>query len=219
MTQQLDLFSCVPGGAVPSFPRDLSGMRWVDLDEGAWVAWAPGLLSGHDALYQRLRDELRWRSDRRIMYEREVDVPRLMARLPDDGAVPAVLGELRDALSRHFGRSLRRISANWYRSGDDSVAPHGDRMGPLVGDTVVAILSLGEPRPFVLRPKAGGSARRYLLGWGDLLVMGGDCQERWVHGVPKVKGGGGRISVMFREALPARLAPAVDPAGSEAAPG
>jgi alkylated DNA repair dioxygenase AlkB len=212
MTQQLDLFSCVPGGAVPSFPRDLSGMRWVDLDESAWVAWAPGLLSGHDALYQRLREELRWRSDRRIMYEREVDVPRLMARLPDDGPVPGVLAELRDALSRHFGRSLRRISANWYRSGDDSVAPHGDRMGPLVGDTVVAILSLGEPRPFVMRPKAGGAARRYLLGWGDLLVMGGDCQERWVHGVPKVKGGGGRISVMFREALPAQLAPAVVPA-------
>lgn len=219
MTQQLDLFSCVPGGAVPSFPRDLSGMRWVDLDESAWVAWAPGLLSGHDALYQRLSEELRWRSDRRIMYEREVDVPRLMACLPDDGPVPAVLAELRDALSRHFGRSLRRISANWYRTGDDSVAPHGDRMGPLAGDTVVAILSLGEPRPFVMRPKTGGAARRYLLGWGDLLVMGGDCQERWVHGVPKVKGGGGRISVMFREALPARLAPVVAPAGADAAPG
>ncbi len=211
MTQQLSLFSAAPGGGVPGFAPDLAGMRWEDLDEGAWVAWAPGLVSGHDALYHAIQGSTAWRSDRRIMYEREVEVPRLMARFPDDGPGHPLLFSLRDALSRHFGRCLRRISANWYRDGADSVAPHGDRMGPLVSDTVVAILSLGEPRPFVLRPKAGGRPRRFLLGWGDVLVMGGDCQERWLHGVPKVRGGGGRISVMFREALPAPLArPPVD---------
>lgn len=202
MTQQLGLFSA----GDPAFPRDLSGLRWTDLDEGAWVAFAPGLMSGHDALYRALVDDTSWRSGRRQMYDAEVDIPRLMARFPEDGPAHPAIFALRDALSRHFGRCLRQLSANWYRDGTDSVAPHSDKLGELKSDTVVAILSLGEPRPFVLRPKSGGKSaaksRRYLLGWGDLLVMGGDCQDRWEHGVPKVAGGGGRISVMFRETPP-----------------
>src|SRR5215471_16669357 len=93
---------------------------------------------------------------------------------------------------------LSRISLAYYRDGRDSVAWHGDRLGRLIDDTVVAILSLGEPRRFLLRPAAGGASRAFDLGWGDLLVMGGSCQRTWQHAVPKAVQAGPRMSVQFR---------------------
>ena len=87
----------------------------------------------------------------------------------------------------------------WYRDGRDSVAMHGDRIGRRIADTVVAILSLGAPRRFLLKPAAGGRSLRFDLGRGDLLVMGGACQRTWRHGIPKVKSAGPRISIQFRE--------------------
>ena len=78
------------------------------------------------------------------------------------------------------------------------MAWHGDRMGRLVDDTVVAILSVGAPRRFLLRPAAGGASRAFDLGWGDLLVMGGSCQRTWQHAVPKTALAGPRISIQFR---------------------
>ena len=63
----------------------------------------------------------------------------------------------------------------------------------------MAIVSLGAPRAFALRPRAGGTAIRYDLGHGDLLVMGGSCQRTWEHAVPKTtRAAGPRISVQFR---------------------
>jgi alkylated DNA repair dioxygenase AlkB len=132
------------------------------------------------------------------MYERVVDVPRLVAELPDDGPGHPVLDQATAALSRHYGLALTRISLAYYRDGRDSVAWHGDRLGRLVDDTVVAILSLGEPRRFLLRPAAGGASRAFDLGWGDLLVMGGSCQRTWQHAVPKTGQAGPRISAQFR---------------------
>ena len=76
---------------------------------------------------------------------------------------------------------------------------HGDRVGRRVADTVVAILSLGASRRFLLKPASGGRSRRFDLGRGDLLVMGGACQRTWHHGVPKVKSAEPRISIQFRE--------------------
>ena len=102
------------------------------------------------------------------------------------------------SLSRRYGLTLARISLAYYRDGRDSVAWHGDRLGRLIDDTVVAILSLGEPRRFLLRPAAGGASRAFELGWGDLLVMGGSCQRTWQHAVPKAAVAGPRISVQFR---------------------
>jgi alkylated DNA repair dioxygenase AlkB len=71
-------------------------------------------------------------------------------------------------------------------------------LGRLVDDTVVAILSVGSPRRFLLRPASGGPSRGYDVGWGDLLVMGGSCQRTWQHAVPKVTSAAPRISVQFR---------------------
>ena len=67
---------------------------------------------------------------------------------------------------------------------------HGDRIGRRIADTIVAILSLGAPRRFLLKPAAGGRSHRFDLGGGDLLVMGGACQRTWRHGIPKVQVGG-----------------------------
>jgi alkylated DNA repair dioxygenase AlkB len=79
-----------------------------------------------------------------------------------------------------LGEPFRTVGLCLYRDGSDSVAWHGDRIGrSRTEDTLVAIVSLGAPRPFRLRPKGGGRSRKFELGRGDLLVMGGSCQRTW----------------------------------------
>ena len=194
LTVQTSLF----GSGEPLLDPGFSGLRHLTLTEGAWVDHLPGWLEGHDALFETLRRTTRWEHHRRRMYERVVDVPRLVAELPDDGPGHPVLQQAAEALSRRYGLALARISLAYYRDGRDSVAWHGDRLGRLIDDTVVAILSLGEPRRFLLRPAAGGASRAFELGWGDLLVMGGSCQRTWQHAVPKAALAGSRMSVQFR---------------------
>lgn len=196
---QASLFGLAPPSVDPTF----RGARRLPLSGGAWVEHVPSWLTGHQRVFDALHAATGWRSLRREMYGHEVDVPRLVARLPDDGPVPPVLLAARDALGRRYGRPLHGLSANLYRTGHDSVAWHGDRLGPLRPDTVVAILSTGGPRRFLLRPRGGGAASlRFVLGEGDLLVMGGSCQDTWEHCVPKATQAAPRISVMFRERLP-----------------
>ena len=79
------------------------------------------------------------------------------------------------------------------------MAWHGDRIGRLHSDTVVAIVSLGSTRRFLLRPDGGGPSIAHDLRSGDLIVLGGTCQRTWEHCVPKRAHAGPRISLMFRE--------------------
>jgi alkylated DNA repair dioxygenase AlkB len=115
-----------------------------------------------------------------------------------------VLDEARAALSRHYtaelGEPFTTAGLCYYRDGRDSVAWHGDRIGRGAReDTMVAILSVGEPRDLALRPRGGGATRRLPLGHGDLVVMGGSCQRTWEHAIPKTaRGAGPRISIQFR---------------------
>jgi len=132
------------------------------------------------------------------MYDRVVDVPRLVAELPGDGPELPILADMSAVLSERYGRDLARVSLAYYRDGRDSVAWHGDRVGRRVDDTVVAIVSVGAPRRFLLRPTAGGGSHAFALGWGDLLVMGGTCQRTWEHAVPKMVRAGPRISIQLR---------------------
>ncbi|HEY1650463.1 MAG TPA: alpha-ketoglutarate-dependent dioxygenase AlkB [Acidimicrobiales bacterium] len=90
---------------------------------------------------------------------------------------------------------------NLYRDGADSVAWHRDRIPPEIVDPVVALVSLGEPRTFLLRPHGGGRSRACKLGRGDLLVTGGQTQRRFEHSVPKVKAAGPRMSIAFRHGV------------------
>lgn len=192
--QQQSLFGVVE----PRFDEGLGRIRRMRLDKGAWVDHVPGWLEGHEAVLDALWSTTRWRSQRRPMYERMVDVPRLVATLPDDGPGHAVLPGMGGALSAHYGRPLFDVSLAAYRDGRDSVAFHGDRLGIRRADAIVAIVSLGFARRFLLRRAGGGSSRLFNLGGGDLLVMGGTCQLTWEHAVPKVAYAGLRISVQFR---------------------
>jgi alkylated DNA repair dioxygenase AlkB len=191
---QQDLFDAGP----PRVEADLDRARRTELGSGAWIDFLPGWVSGHQALLDVLWSTTEWQALRRRMYERIVDVPRLVATLPDDGPGHPVIAELSAALSAWYGRPLERVSLAAYRSGQDSVAFHGDRLGRAVDDAIVAIVSLGEPRRFLLRPAGGGASRALTTGRGDLLVMGGTCQRTWEHAVPKVAHAGLRISVQFR---------------------
>jgi alkylated DNA repair dioxygenase AlkB len=169
------------------------------LERGAWVDHAPYWLAGADALFAELVDELPWRQGRRWMYEREVDDPRLTTGLDADAmASYPVLADITAFLGRRYGGAFSSCWLNLYRDGRDSVAWHGDRVARDRLTALVAIVSIGERRPFRLRPKGGGPSIGFELGRGDLLVMGGTCQRTWDHGVPKVARAGPRMSLTFR---------------------
>ena len=183
----------------------LNVMHRTVLGDGAWIDLLPGWLSGADALFARLVDEVPWRAERRQMYEHMVDVPRLLAYYRAGDTLPhPILDEAREALSTYYARELGEPFTTaglcYYRDGRDSVAWHGDRIGRGAReDTMVAILSVGAPRDLLLRPRRGGQTVRRPLGHGDLIVMGGSCQRTWEHAIPKTaRAAGPRISVQFR---------------------
>ncbi len=168
------------------------------LDETSWIEMSQGWLAGHDAVFEEVRGRTLWHGQHRVMYERVVQVPRLTASLPRDGAGHPILDDAADALGAHYEVAQWQMSLAFYRDGRDSVAWHGDKVLREQQEALVAVVSLGAPRRFLLRPRGGGSSVALNLGWGDLLVMGGACQRRWQHCVPKVASAGPRISVMFR---------------------
>jgi alkylated DNA repair dioxygenase AlkB len=180
------------------------------LSRGAWVDVQRGWLAGSGVLFGRLAERVPWRAERRKMYDRTVDVPRLLCFYHQDAELPdPVLAACREKLNEHYqaelGEPFRTAGLCLYRDGRDSVAWHGDTIGRgSTEDTMVAILSLGTARPLLLRPRQDdgdtrGGTRRYNLGHGDLLVMGGSCQRTWEHAIPKsAQCAGPRISVQFR---------------------
>jgi alkylated DNA repair dioxygenase AlkB len=179
--------------------------RRTALARGAWVDLRPGWLTGSGMVFERLVQMVPWRAEKRHMYDKVVAVPRLLCFYGEDAPLPdPVLTAAREALSAHYGPELgepfRSAGLCLYRDGRDSVAWHGDTIGRGgTEDTMVAIVSLGTPRPLLLRPRGGGASLRFELGHGDLLVMGGSCQRTWEHAVPKTSQPvGPRISVQFR---------------------
>ena len=179
--------------------------RRTVLGDGAWVDVLPGWVAGSDDLFLRLQERVAWRAERREMYDRVVDVPRLLChfgvgdRLPDP-----LLVEARERLSDHYepelGERFATAGLCLYRDGRDSVAWHGDRIGRgRLDDTMVAIVSLGAARRLSLRPRGGGRQIGLSLGHGDLVVMGASCQRTWDHAILKTaRPVGPRISIQFR---------------------
>ncbi|MEM7404569.1 MAG: alpha-ketoglutarate-dependent dioxygenase AlkB [Pseudomonadota bacterium] len=192
------------GAGEPAFAERFPDVRRRTLAHGAWVEHLPGWLQGHEQVFDALTGEAAWEKQRRRMYDRVVDVPRLVARAPERTETGRMLRRMSRALSVRYGLALTNIALAWYRDGNDSVAMHGDKMGVLSDDTVIATVSVGEPRRFLMRPVAGGESIAFELGWGDLLVMGGSAQRTWLHGVPKLRRAGPRISIIFRPHVPNR---------------
>ncbi len=181
------------------------GLVRTTLGRGAWLDFRPGWVGGAGELFGRLEASVPWRTERRPMYDRLVDVPRLSCFYEEGVALPdPAVEEMRDILSAYYapelGEPLETVGFCLYRDGSDSVAWHGDRVGRSSHiDTVVAIVSLGASRRFLLRPRGGGLTRRLDVQAGDLLVMGGSCQRTWEHAVPKSRRPTGpRISLQFR---------------------
>ncbi len=201
---QGSLFDLVPAEGDPVPPLD-GGISRIDLSAGAWVDLLPGWVAKTDALFDRLLDRVPWTAERRRMYERVVDVPRLLAFYGEDDELPdPMLDRCRERLDDYYapglGEPLVTAGLCLYRDGRDSVAWHGDTIGRgRLEDTIVAIVSLGAPRQLALRPVGGRTAYRFALGHGDLVVMGGSCQRTWEHAVLKTaRSVGPRISVQFR---------------------
>jgi alkylated DNA repair dioxygenase AlkB len=182
-----------------------SSVRRTVLSRGAWIDLRPGWVSGAGALFDRLAETVPWHAERRQMYDRIVEVPRLLKFYGEEETLPdPILAAANEALNAHYaaelGEPFRTAGLCLYRDGADSVAWHGDRIGRgRHEDTMVAIVSVGAPRGLLLRPRGGGPTLRHDLGHGDLLVMGGSCQRTWEHAVPKTaRPAGPRISVQFR---------------------
>jgi alkylated DNA repair dioxygenase AlkB len=198
LASQLALF----GNEATAFDASFARLERTWLSADAWFDYAPGWLSGHEPLFQRLATEVRFRQEERTMYERIVAVPRLVAVLPRDGDVPPVIEAARRALSQRYSEEFTRVSLGYYRSGRESVAWHGDYVARRLPNALVATLSVGAPRRFLLRPTGGGKSLALSLGWGDLMVMGGSCQRTFQHSIPKVAHADPRIAIMFRPVWP-----------------
>ncbi len=177
-----------------------------DLGNGAWIDVRAGWLGGQDGLFDELEHSIPWRAEKRQMYDRVLDVPRLVSfhDLTADAAPHPTIARLRvrlnDIYARELGEPFTTAGMCLYRDGSDSVSWHGDTVGrSSTEDTMVAILSLGATRVFALRPRSGGRSLRLPQAHGDLLVMGGSCQRTWEHAVHKTaRPTGPRISIQFR---------------------
>jgi alkylated DNA repair dioxygenase AlkB len=196
---QTSLFADTAAGSVPLAPERRR------LSHGAWLDVQRNWLGDPDSVFAALVDRVPWRAERREMYDAVVDVPRLVHTYLADDALPhPALAQARSGLSEHYLPELREpfVTAGccYYRDGRDSVAWHGDTFGRgSTDDVMVAIVSVGAPRAFMLRPRGGGPSIRYDVGHGDLLVMGGSAQRTWEHAVTKTaRQVGPRISIQFR---------------------
>jgi len=193
----------------PAVDASFSSLERIDLDAESWVDYALGWVSGAEELFGELLTATGWGQRTRWMYERRVVEPRLTSYWRADRGQPLeppVLEDMRRLLSDRYGVDLDSMGMNLYRDGRDSVAWHGDRIAREIDKPVVALVSLGHPRKFLLRPKGGGRSRPFELGGGDLLVTGGRTQRAWQHSVPKVaRAAGPRISLAFRHGMAAKV--------------
>jgi alkylated DNA repair dioxygenase AlkB len=216
---QGSLFGAAPIGITPI----RAGMERTVLDPCCWVDVNRDWLLGGDDLLADLLDRLPWQGGTRLMYGKLMDEPRLTASSfdPFSPELPAVIGDLARRLQEHYGRPFDAMFCNYYRTGADSVAWHADRVGRRQVDPLVAIISLGGPRRFRIRPmESGPERRRQSTAWdlrsGDLLVMGGAMQHHWEHCVPKVSRAGPRMSVTLRSGPGASREEGEDPPAQRA---
>jgi alkylated DNA repair dioxygenase AlkB len=154
------------------------------------------------AWFQELREGVSWAAQRRQMYDREVDVPRLTAyfRLGEDDALPGAIREAARRVVAATAVPFTSVGLNLYRDGRDSVAPHNDHLYEIAEGFPIALLSLGATRRMSIRAKQ--PPRRLLhvdLEPGSLLMMSYETQLHYTHGVPKTASPvGERISLAFR---------------------
>ncbi len=174
-------------------------------DESGSIVYYPAALTPEQAtrVFADLHEAAPWRSERRMMYDREVDVPRLVARMPIDGELPQSLADIVPIVEQLSGTRFTTVGMNLYRDGHDSVAPHNDHLSELIAGEPIALVSLGASRRMTIRSKT--KPRRIFdldLEPGSLLVMSYQTQRTYDHGIPKTNDAvGPRISLAFRVRL------------------
>jgi alkylated DNA repair dioxygenase AlkB len=182
---------------------EVEGPRQLVVDSEGGVLYEPGLVDARTAArwFEALRDEVPWQAQRRPMYDRIVDVPRLTAgyRL-DSERMPAALREAAYVLRQRIPEPFNAVGLNYYRDGRDSVAPHNDKLHILVPHHPIALVSLGSARRMIIRGKQPPRIAIPIdLEPGSLLLMSYESQLHYEHGVPKTKQEvGPRISLAFR---------------------
>jgi alkylated DNA repair dioxygenase AlkB len=175
------------------------------LDARSWVEVVPAWLVGADSVFERLATAVPWKEHYRRLFERTFLEPRLTAEYGDVRDAPEPVAAMAGVLSAHYDVRYDSVWLNLYRDGRDSTGWHRDRFSCRRPECIVPVLSLGATRRFLLKPRLGGSAIGFSPRSGDLIVMGGRCQQEWVHSVPKTPGTQeARISVNFQSSAQAR---------------
>lgn len=206
-------------GGEPQIDVSYDGLRRIELDTRSWVDYCPGWLAGSDSVFDLLAREARWQQRTVTMWDKQVLEPRLTAGWSTDAAIagragdvagragyrfPPLLAEICRLLSARYDVGFDSVWVNLYRDGQDSVAWHGDRNRLVMDEPLVATVSLGARRRFLLRQRGSSRIAHELApGAGDLVVMGGACQEEWEHTVPKTaRPVGARMAVTIRHSQP-----------------
>ena len=181
----------------------------IDLPPTSWVEVVSGFVRDADGVFDALHTSVRWQQTEVLRYDRYVPERRLGAGIRVDEH--PMLRQTDLHLRSRFRVPFTGVAAILYRDGQDFQGLHSDREMRWLDDTLIAIVVLGQRRPFVLRPRVGGGVpvdrlpagtdpRDVVLtpGQGDMLVMGGACQREWLHGVPAASTDRPRISLTWR---------------------
>jgi alkylated DNA repair dioxygenase AlkB len=180
------------------------------LGEGSWVDQVAGFVRHPDEVMATLHAETNWVQNETLRYDKYVPERRLSAGLHPDSR--PLLHQIDMHLRATYRQPMDGVAAILYRDGDDFQGLHSDREMRWLDDTLIAIVVLGQRRPFVIRERgpwaeslvnrvpSGQDPNDLLLmpGEGDLLVMGGRCQADWLHGVPAFATTNPRISLTWR---------------------
>ncbi len=179
------------------------------LDPTSWVDISRKWLLNSDDLFVHLRDTVPWRTSQLFRYDHAVEEKRLGASWQRGHPIPHPgLAEATRWIQRTYRVEFAGFSMIQYRDGGDGQGFHRDTDMRWLDDTIIAVLTLGATRPWLLRPRANrfadapaqGATHDVSPGSGDLLVMGGRCQADWEHSVPYLRGRTSepRISLQWR---------------------
>lgn len=177
--------------------------------------WLPPVQA--DAMLADLLAAIPWEVHRIRLFGREVDSPRLSCWIGDADAAytysdtrfeprpwPDMLLPIRERLARELAVDFNSVLANLYRNGGDSMGWHSDAEAELGPRPVIASLSLGAERRFVLKSRADPATKLAIaLPHGSLLAMRGQTQRNFRHALPKTaRPVAPRINLTFRRIVP-----------------
>jgi alkylated DNA repair dioxygenase AlkB len=184
-------------------------MERLELSEGAWVDVARGWLDDADTVFDHLRTTVPWATSRLFRYDHLVEERRVSSWWKPGSPLPhAALGDATRTLQHRYKVQFDGFGMMQYRDGRDGQAFHRDTDMKWLDDTVIAVLTLGAQRPWLLRPRTSrydhnpgkGATHDLAPASGDLIVMGGRTQAEWEHSVPYLgrRPIGPRISIQWR---------------------